>query len=99
MKRRLGLATLALGTALAILTPATAMARDFHGDRHEAVRVDRGHWDRGRSPAIGFGFGIYSTPAPVIVNPPAAGYYDQYGVWHPYPPQVYYGPNGYVPRY
>jgi hypothetical protein len=33
------------------------------------------------------------------VNPPAAGYYDQYGVWHPYPPQVYYGPNGYVPRY
>ncbi len=90
MKKRLGLTTLALGTALAILAPATAMARDRDdhrgdrdgwrgGERHEYVRRDR-DWGRDR---------YYRAPAPVIVTPPANGYYDQYGVWHPYAPQYY----------
>ncbi len=92
MKKRLGLTTLALGTALAILAPATAMARDRDdrggyrgGERHEYVRRDRDHdrdWRRD-----GYRDRYYS--APVIVNPPANGYYDQYGNWHPYAPQYY----------
>ncbi len=57
---------------------------DRRGDRDRDRDWDRDR-DRGRT-NWNLGFGFYSTPAPVRVAPaPAAnGYYDPYGVWHPY---------------
>jgi hypothetical protein len=54
--------------------------------RHEVIRHDDRVWGGDR---FGFGVGIYAAPAPVVPAPvvtaPAApGYYDQFGVWHPY---------------
>ena len=54
-----------------------AHGRDF--DRHVRVEHrdnDRRVWDRGRA---GLSFGFSNVPAPA-----ANGYYDQFGVWHPY---------------
>ena len=95
MLKRFGLPTLALATAMAVAAPTVTLARDRDdhrgGDagRHEVVRRDfHGDHDRdfrgGRG--INFGLGFYSAPAPVVAPAPApaTGYYDQYGVWHPY---------------
>jgi hypothetical protein len=100
MVKRLGISTIALAAILAAAVPGVSLARDRDdhrgGEHHE---VYRGHdrwrdrdWDRGRGSSLGFG---YTAPVPVPV-PAAAGYYDQFGVWHPYTPypNAPY-PNGY----
>jgi len=80
MLKRFRVPTLALATALAVAAPTLTLARDRddhrgaehfeHRDDHRFVR-DRGH-------DVRFGFGVGVNVAP------AAGYYDQFGVWHPY---------------
>jgi len=75
MFKKLGISTLALAAALAVAAPTASFARDRddhrndHRDRGREVIVHRDH-DRFR-----FGVGIAT---------PAAGYYDQFGVWHAY---------------
>ena len=86
MFKKLGIPTLALATAMAVAAPTVTLARDRDdhrgGDvgRQEALRGrdDRGGGFRGGN-RFNFGVGFYSAPAPA-----ASGYYDQYGVWHPY---------------
>lgn len=97
MLKKFGLSTLALAAALAVAVPTVSLAADRGGDhrggrdfdRHEDVRRD--DHVRGR----GFGVGVYVAPTIVAPAPaPAAnGYYDQYGVWHPY--AYYPQPYGY----
>ena len=84
MLKKLGIPTLALAMALAVAAPAVSLARgrDEHRgggfDRHEVYRGRDARVWRGRGgPSFNFGVGVYAAPAP-------AGYYDQYGVWHPY---------------
>ena len=74
MFKKFKLPALALGTALAVMSPGAALARDHDRDheRHERrVRV----WSE-RPPHIrayyGYGLGY------------ANGYYDRWGRWHPY---------------
>lgn len=83
MLKKLGISTLALAAALAVAAPSASFARerdDHRGGRREVIdrqehRVDRFVGDRGREGVrLGFGFNVA----------PAAGYYDQFGVWHPY---------------
>lgn len=92
MLKRLGIPTLALATAMAVAAPTVTLARDRDdhrgGDfgRQESFRGRDDHDARFRGgDRFNFGVGIYA-PAPVIPapGPAAAGYYDQYGVWHPY---------------
>jgi hypothetical protein len=97
MLRKLGIPILAMAAALAVAVPSVTIARDRDDhrgdDHHEAVRRDfHGDRDRFRG-GWNIGVGVYPAPVPVPVAPPPApsGYYDQYGVWHPY---VTY-PNGY----
>ena len=99
MLKRFGIPSLALATLMAVAAPTITLARDRDDrgggrdfDRHDVVR-DRDHDRRSdRDDRFHFGVGVYTAPAPVIapapVPAPAAGYYDQYGVWHPY---EYYG--------
>jgi len=110
MLQKLGMKTLALAAALAAAVPGVTLARDhdnFRGrgpEHHEVYRGDWGHrdrdWDHDRG-RWGFGFGVYTAPTPVPVpvpSPAANGYYDQYGVWHPYNPYYSYpapSPYGY----
>jgi hypothetical protein len=78
MLKKLRLPTMLLGTALALLSPAGALARDHDRDdwrhaRHEwreHHRYYRGHYYYGR--------------------PYAYGYYDRWGYWHPYSGRYYY---------
>jgi hypothetical protein len=68
MLKKFRLPILALGTALTLLSPAGAFARDHDRDRewrehHRHVRVYVG-------PAYRYGY--------------ANGYYDRWGYWHPY---------------
>ena len=92
MLKRLGISTMALAAALAVATPAVTLARDRDdhrgGEHHEFYRGR--DWDHDRH-GWGLGFG-YTAPVPA----PAPGYYDQFGVWHPYTyyPNAPY-PNGY----
>ena len=96
MFKKLGIPTLALATAMAVAAPTVTLARDRDdhrggdSDRHEAFRGrdDRGGRFRDRDDhdrdfrggnRFNFGVGVYSAPAPA-----ASGYYDQFGVWHPY---------------
>ena len=88
MLKRFGIPALALASALAIAAPTITFARgrdDFRGgrdfDHHIIVR------DRGYRGGFTFGVGVYADPVPVPVPVPApvpSGYYDQYGIWHPY---------------
>jgi hypothetical protein len=90
MLKRFGIPALALASVLAVAAPSFARGReDFRGgdrggrdfDRHVVVR------DRGYRPGFNFGVGVYADPVPVPVPVPApvpSGYYDQYGIWHPY---------------
>ena len=94
MLKRFGLPVLALASALAVAAPSASLAadRDDHRggrevERHDSFKGrddrrfarDDHHFDRDRG--INFGFGFNSTPAPA---PAPTGYYDQFGVWHPY---------------
>jgi len=93
MLKKLGIPTLALATAMAVVAPTVTLARDRDdhrgGDfgRHEVVhgRDDRDVRFRG-GPGFNFGVGVYAAPAPIYSAPApgAGGYYDQFGVWHPY---------------
>ena len=86
MLNKLGIPTLALVTAMAVAAPTVTLARDRDdrrggdSDRHETFRGrnERGGRFEDRDDRD-FGLGFYSAPAPA-----ANGYYDQYGVWHPY---------------
>ena len=95
MKKRFGLVVATIGTALAFLAPATAMARDRDDrgrDRHEYRENDRHErhereerFERRRSYYGGYGSGYYSAPSYGYgYTAPVDGYYDQYGNFHPY---------------
>ena len=57
--------------------------QDFNRGGQNFDRDDR-HFDRDDRGG-NWGVGVYTAPAPVIAPAPAAaGYYDQFGVWHPY---------------
>jgi len=100
MFKRLRLSAVALAAALAVATPGISLARDrddHRGGEHREFYGGRDGWrdrgwdrDRDRDRHWSFGFG-YAAPVPVPAPAPVNGYYDQYGVWHPY---AYY-PNGY----
>jgi hypothetical protein len=89
MKKKLGLAIATLGTALTLLTPATAMARDRddwgRSRGHERRERHKEHWehhDRGyrggyyySAPSY-YGYGYY--------NQAPRGYYDRWGCYHSY---------------
>lgn len=84
MLRKVGIPLLALAGVLSAAIPTVSIARD-RDDHHETFR-GRDDWHvRGDRDRVGIG--VYTTPVPVPVPAPApapAGYYDQYGVWHPY---------------
>jgi hypothetical protein len=99
MLKKLGISTMALAAALAVAAPGVSLARDRDdhrgGAHHEVYRGHQAgrdrHWDHDRDwDRRGWSFGFGYT-APVPVPAPAPGYYDQFGVWHPYP----YGYFGY----
>jgi hypothetical protein len=91
---------MALAAILAVAAPRASQARDRDdhrgGEHHEVYRGHDGwrdrDWDRGRGRSFGFGL---TAPVPVPAPAPT-GYYDQFGVWHPYTyyPNAPY-PNGY----
>ena len=77
MLKRFGIPALALASVLAIAAPTVTLAADRGGQRFD--RDDRGGFN--------FGLGFYADPTPVPVPVPVpalSGYYDQYGIWHPY---------------
>ena len=86
MLKKLGFKTMALAAGLAVAAPTISLARDrddFRGrnvERNERFerrdRDDRGFRDRDDRR---FNFRYYAAPAPA-----ANGYYDRFGVWHPY---------------
>lgn len=88
MLKRLRFPALALATALAVAAPTLSLAgdRDDHRGRdvgrHEYYRGDE-HREFRRGDRDDFRFGVGVSVAPVPA-PPASGYYDAYGVWHPY---------------
>ena len=73
MFRKLRLHALALGLALATLTPTIGLARDhdrdFRHERHEERERAR-HFLRHDYVVPGYGYSY--------------GYYDRWGYWHPY---------------
>jgi len=81
MFKKLGISALALAVALAVAAPTVTLARD-RDDRRGAERYEQRDRDehrdfRGRD-HVGFRFGVGVNVAP------AAGYYDQFGVWRHY---------------
>jgi hypothetical protein len=86
MLKKFGLPTLLLGTALALLSPAGALARDHDRDdwRHE-----RHEWREHHRHFRGY---VYYGPR--YRN----GYYDRWGYWHPYA-GGYYDRRGYYHAY
>ena len=99
MLKRMGISAVALAAALAVAMPAVSLARDRDdhrgGEHREVYRGHDGWRDRdGDRDRHGWGFGLgFAVPVPVPARAPAAGYYDQFGVWHPYTyyPNRYYG--------
>jgi len=90
---------LASALAIAAPTVTLAADRGGERGGHEVARqdfrgrgddhFDRGdrHFDRDDRGRFNFGVGFYANPVPVPVPVPApvpSGYYDQYGIWHPY---------------
>ena len=91
MLKRFGIPVLALASALAIAAPTVTFARDR--DDHRGGGRDFDHHvilrDHDRRSGFNFGVGFYADPTPVPVPVPVpapapAGYYDPYGLWHPY---------------
>ena len=91
MKKKLGMAVVTLGAALAMLAPSTALARDrddhYRGDRdgyyyrdHDR-RADE-HWRHEEHERLEHSRPYYNNYGPGYAN----GYYDGYGYWHPNPP-------------
>jgi hypothetical protein len=86
MLKRFGIPALALAGVMALASPAVTLAagRDDHRGRggfeqNERFRDRDDHGARfDHRGGFNFGVGIYAPPAP------ANGYYDQFGVWHPY---------------
>ena len=90
MLKKLGFKTMALAAGLAVAAPTLSLARDRDDSRgrnfnshvvenhaYEHRDIDnRGFRDRDDRR---FNIRSYAAPAPA-----ANGYYDQYGVWHPY---------------
>ncbi len=111
MKKRLGIAIATLGTALTLLTPATAMAHDrddwgYRGrgwDRHERherhEREER--WERRHRRYGGYYGGgyYYSSPSYGYGYGYQAPYNDGYGYYNQAPPQGYYDRWGYYHPY
>jgi hypothetical protein len=95
MLRRFGIPTLALTAALAVAAPTVTLARDrddhrggntnshesFHGRDNRSFDRDDRRVDRDDHSRFNFGAGFYRGPVPAQA---ASGFYDQYGVWHPY---------------
>jgi hypothetical protein len=80
MLKKLGLSA-AMLAALAL--PTTALAQHGRGgEHHGGGRVERSHYGHGYY-RHGPNFGIYFGPGP-IYGPYAYGYYDAFGIWHPY---------------
>lgn len=94
MLKRFGLPTVVLGTALSLLSPAAALARDHDRDRGHERREwrdnERHEWRehewRERGPRFRFYVGPSYTYGPSYYG---NGYYDQWGYWHPYPSGYY----------
>jgi hypothetical protein len=82
MFKKLGISTLALAAVMAVAAPTASFARDR--DDHRGGERDSGrhavieHRDYGFRDHDRSRFGVGFNAAP------AAGYYDQFGVWHPY---------------
>jgi hypothetical protein len=80
MLKALRLPALVFGAALALMSPATALAERHHEseyhERHE-WREARRHWYRHYyvRPVYPYGRHYYYAPY---------GYYDRWGYWHPY---------------
>ena len=83
------LPTLVLGTALAVLAPDAALARDRDHERHERREWREQEWREHRHRGH---FRVYYGPAY------ARGYYDRWGYWHPYG-RGYYDEWGYFHPY
>jgi hypothetical protein len=108
MKKRLGLAIATIGTALTLLAPATAMARDRDDwggnrgnqwrehERHERHEAEERWEHRNRTYRGGYYGGYYSAPSYgygySYQQPYYNGYYNQ-------APQGYYDRNGCYHRY
>ena len=81
MLKKLGLPTILLGTALAVLQPGAALARDHHHERREWSEHRphfRAHFYYGPSYRSGYydRWGYW--------HPYRGGYYDRWGYFHPY---------------
>jgi hypothetical protein len=78
MLKKLGLPAVVLGTALSLLSPAAASARDHDRDRGERHEFRERGFHRGPR------FSIYYGPSYAYGPGYTNGYYDQWGYWHPY---------------
>ena len=78
MFRKVKLPALALGTALAIMSPGAALARDH--DRDHERREWREHERHERRERVWRERPFYGYYAPSY----AGGYYDRWGGWHAY---------------
>jgi hypothetical protein len=72
MLKKFKLPALALGTALAIVSPGAALARDRDHERHEHNERRERVW---RERGYFYGPHVYGY---------AGGHYDRWGRWHPY---------------
>jgi hypothetical protein len=82
MFKRLGISAAVLA-GISLLTPAAAVAEQRHGyGGHEYGGHEHGgHWYGGPRYRGGIYYGPYFGP---YFGPTAEGYYDQWGIWHPY---------------
>jgi hypothetical protein len=83
MLKNFKLPALALGAAMAIISPGAALAERYDRDheRHEwrehARHERREHVWSERAPGLRYRYGIYGSAY-------ANGYYDRWGRWHPF---------------
>ena len=107
MTKKLGLTIAAMATAVALLAPGAAMARDRDDrgrDRHEWREHEQherheAEERRERRYRGGYGFGFYAAPSYGYgYTAPVDGYYDRYGNFHPYA-RGYYDRWGRFHRY
>jgi len=77
MLKELRLPILALGTALALLSPTSVFARDHHRVWREHDPYHHHHVRVYVGPAYPYGYYGYHYGYP-------GGYYDAWGYWHPY---------------